>query len=86
MYLLCPMDEVKALSCTGPGDMLALFRCLSCKYSFSTDLKNLAVMGAPGRVFTTGEVGSFPFSVKMQGNHQHKQSPLTKPGTAWTRE
>ena len=38
--------------------MLALFRCLSCKYSFSTDLKNLAVMGAPGRVFTTGEVCS----------------------------
>ncbi len=36
--------------------MLALFRCLSCKYSFSTELKDLAVMGAPGRVFTTGEV------------------------------
>ena len=40
----------------GPGDMLALFRCLSCKYSFSPDLKQLAMMGGPGRVYHSGEV------------------------------
>lgn len=36
--------------------MLALFRCLSCKFSFSPDLKQLAMMGGPGRVYHSGEV------------------------------
>lgn len=42
-------------SLVGPGDLLALFRCLSCKYAFSLDKKQTALMGAPGRVFSTGE-------------------------------
>ena len=36
--------------------MLAIFRCLSCKYSFSADLAKQDAMGAPGRVFVSGEV------------------------------
>ena len=36
--------------------MLALFRCLSCKFSFSPSLAELDKMGSPGRVFQTGQV------------------------------
>ena len=56
LLLLVRLRVPLASICAGPGDMLALFRCLSCKYSFSSDLKQLALMGAPGRVFTSGEV------------------------------
>ena len=40
----------------GIGDMLALFRCISCKYTFSTTTDVADLLGAPGRVFATGEV------------------------------
>lgn len=43
-------------SLIGPGDTLAAFRCLSCAYTFTTDRCQLTRMGAPGRVFSTGEV------------------------------
>ncbi len=40
----------------GVGDMLALFRCISCKYTFSTTTDVPDLLGAPGRIFATGEV------------------------------
>jgi hypothetical protein len=40
----------------GVGDLLALFRCISCKYTFSTTTDVPDLLGAPGRVFATGEV------------------------------
>ncbi len=40
----------------GVGDMLALFRCISCKYTFSTSTDVPDLLGAPGRIFATGEV------------------------------
>ncbi|PSC70446.1 rhodanese-like domain-containing chloroplastic [Micractinium conductrix] len=42
-------------SINGVGDLLALFRCISCKYKFSTDSSKPQQMGAVGRVFTSGE-------------------------------
>ncbi|KAK9807511.1 hypothetical protein WJX72_001214 [[Myrmecia] bisecta] len=39
----------------GVGDLLALFRCISCRFCFGTDVHNPHTLGAPGRVFTTGE-------------------------------
>ena len=40
----------------GIGDLLALFRCISCRYCFGTDATKPDLLGAPGRVFTTQEV------------------------------
>jgi hypothetical protein len=40
----------------GVGDLLALFRCISCRYCFGTSLDAPEILGAPGRVYTTGEV------------------------------
>lgn len=57
--LLC--SWYKRVQLTGHGDLLAIFRCLSCKYSFSADLSKQDAMGAPGRVFVSGEVFSEPF-------------------------
>ncbi|DBA80104.1 TPA: hypothetical protein ACH3X2_007590 [Trebouxia sp. C0005] len=37
----------------GVVDLLALFRCISCRYCFSTDLTKPELLGAPGRVFTS---------------------------------
>ncbi|KAK9868521.1 hypothetical protein WJX84_003456 [Apatococcus fuscideae] len=37
----------------GIGDFLALFRCISCRYCFGTDVQKPELLGAPGRVFTT---------------------------------
>lgn len=42
-------------SINGVGDLLALFRCISCKYKFATDPGKALQMGAVGRVFTSGE-------------------------------
>ncbi|KAK9816844.1 hypothetical protein WJX72_005826 [[Myrmecia] bisecta] len=39
----------------GSEEMLALFRCISCRYQFSTDIRQLRLLGAPGRVFLTGK-------------------------------
>jgi nucleolar complex protein 2 len=33
-------------SINGVGDLLALFRCISCKYKFTTDLTKTHTMGA----------------------------------------
>ncbi|KAK9835194.1 hypothetical protein WJX81_005064 [Elliptochloris bilobata] len=41
-------------SVSGSGDLLALFRCISCRYKFSTDVTKLNT-GAVGRVFVSGE-------------------------------
>lgn len=35
-------------SINGVGDLLALFRCISCKYKFSTDVTKPQQMGAGG--------------------------------------
>ncbi len=43
----------------GVGDLLALFRCVSCRYCFGTDPTKPELLGAPGRVFTTQEVRTF---------------------------
>ena len=40
----------------GVVDLLALFRCISCRYCFSTDLAKPELLGAPGRVFTSRQV------------------------------
>lgn len=41
---------------TGTGDLLALFRCVSCRYRFSTDpVMQPKLLGAVGRVFTSSE-------------------------------
>ena len=40
----------------GTGDLLALFRCISCRYCFGTDVGAPLMLGAPGRVFTSSEV------------------------------
>ena len=42
----------------GVGDLLALFRCISCRYGFGTDASCPELLGAPGRVFTSGTVCS----------------------------
>lgn len=42
----------------GVIDLLALFRCISCRYCFSTDLAKPELLGAPGRVFTSRQVSS----------------------------
>lgn len=47
-------------SIAGVGDLLALFRCVSCRYRFSTDMTKPALMGAIGRVYTTCEVSPSP--------------------------
>ncbi|GBF98869.1 hypothetical protein Rsub_11473 [Raphidocelis subcapitata] len=39
----------------GVGDLLALFRCVSCRYRFSTDESKPALMGAIGRVYSSCE-------------------------------
>jgi len=39
----------------GIGDLLALFRCISCRFSFSTDIMQPRLLGAIGRVYTTSE-------------------------------
>jgi len=39
----------------GVGDLLALFRCISCRFSFSTDIMQPRLLGAIGRVYTTSE-------------------------------
>jgi hypothetical protein len=43
----------------GVGDLLALFRCISCRYGFGTDASCPELLGAPGRVFTSGTVHTF---------------------------
>eukprot|EP00210_Caulerpa_lentillifera_P002070 g1985.t1 len=39
----------------GVSDLLALFRCISCRYTFSTDVMQPCLLGAIGRVYTTTE-------------------------------
>jgi len=46
----------------GVGDLLALFRCISCRFSFSTDVMQPCSLGAIGRVYTTSEVLTFCFT------------------------
>ncbi len=41
----------------GMGDLLALFRCISCRFAFGTDVARPTSLGAPGRVYTSSEVG-----------------------------
>ncbi len=40
----------------GVGDLLALFRCISCRHYFGTDVRAPLALGTPGRVFTSAEV------------------------------
>ena len=51
----------------GVGDLLALFRCISCRYCFGTDGTAPAMLGAPGRVFTTSEVSGQMITVELKG-------------------
>lgn len=37
----------------GSGDLLALFRCLSCRYTFSGEISQPQRLGSPGRVYLT---------------------------------
>ena len=54
----------------GVGDLLALFRCVSCRYCFGTDPTKPELLGAPGRVFTTQEVRTFGL---------HPVTPMLRP-------
>jgi hypothetical protein len=38
------------------GDLLALFRCVSCRYRFSANEARPELMGAIGRVYATCQV------------------------------
>lgn len=42
-------------SISGVGDLLALFRCVSCRYRFSTDTSKPHLMGVIGRVYSSGQ-------------------------------
>lgn len=44
-----------SFSVNGTADLLALFRCISCKYKFSTDTTKPRMMGPVGRVYISGE-------------------------------
>lgn len=46
----------------GVGDLLALFRCVSCRYRFAADASRPALMGAIGRVFSSWEVRPAPYA------------------------
>ncbi|KAG7671142.1 hypothetical protein Ndes2526B_g02403 [Nannochloris sp. 'desiccata'] len=39
----------------GMGDLLALFRCISCRFNFGTDPYKPEILGAPGRVYSSGK-------------------------------
>jgi len=39
----------------GMGDLLALFRCISCRFSFGADPSKPELLGAPGRVYRSGK-------------------------------
>jgi hypothetical protein len=39
----------------GMGDLLALFRCISCRFNFGADPSKPEILGAPGRVYTSGK-------------------------------
>ena len=41
----------------GMGDLLALFRCISCRFAFGTNVARPTSLGALGRVYTSSEVG-----------------------------
>ena len=49
----------------GVGDLLALFRCISCRFSFSTDIMQPRLLGAIGRVYTTSEVTLVALSTRL---------------------
>jgi hypothetical protein len=51
-----PAPQGLPFSIAGVGDLLALFRCVSCRYRFSTDVMKPALQGAIGRVYLTCEV------------------------------
>jgi hypothetical protein len=59
-YLLAPLLCLQGLPfcVAGLGDMLALFRCISCRFAFGTNVQRPNTLGAPGRVFTSSEVGA----------------------------
>lgn len=59
-YLLAPLLGLQGLPfcVAGLGDMLALFRCISCRFAFGTNVQRPNTLGAPGRVFTSSEVGA----------------------------
>eukprot|EP00884_Botryococcus_braunii_P010423 jgi/Botrbrau1/19382/Bobra.0338s0012.1 len=40
---------------SGVADLLAMFRCCSCKYTFCTDVHKPELMGAVGRVYVSGQ-------------------------------
>lgn len=42
-------------SISGVGDLLALFRCVSCRYRFTTDTSKPHLMGVIGRVYSSGQ-------------------------------
>ena len=50
----------------GIGDFLALFRCISCRYCFGTDVQKPELLGAPGRVYTTLTVHFLPFTPNLR--------------------
>jgi len=51
-----PVRQGLPFCVAGVGDLLALFRCISCRYCFGTNIEKPDLLGAPGRVFTTMEV------------------------------
>jgi hypothetical protein len=60
----------------GASDLLALFRCVSCRYRFSGDPSKPALMGAIGRVFASGQVGLQRESADSSGD---RAKPAQRP-------
>lgn len=55
--MVMPLLQGLPFAVAGVGDLLALFRCVSVRYRFSTDVMKPWLMGAVGRVYSTLEVG-----------------------------
>lgn len=55
------------------ADLLALFRCLSCRYEFGTDQSKPRELGAPGRVFISSKPECSRNVQQMASSDYHRQ-------------
>jgi hypothetical protein len=86
---LRPLSQGLPFSVAGVGDLLALFRCVSVQYRFSTDVSKPTLMGAIDRVYVTGEVGGGQTRVLWLGAGRRDggaaltaSTPAREPGAA----
>eukprot|EP00887_Chlorella_sp_A99_P004335 scaffold15.g4335.t1 len=55
----------------GVGDLLALFRCISCRFAFGTAISTPHLLGAPGRVYVGAQVQSTLMLPLFTGADEH---------------